>query len=117
MHGAENMTKYKIILVGMIIVLTLLSGCIETIIDGKHSGQITAIEKSGLIWKTYTVYVKTDISSSQEDVYCVEDLSLIPELEKLSGDRQKVTIIYRDEFFKAPWRCNQYEPIITGVEE
>lgn len=95
----------------------LLSGCIETVSNGKHSGQITATDKTGLIWKTWDVYVKTDISSSQEDKYCVEDASLILLLNELSEDRTKVTILYRDEFYTAPWRCEDIRAgIITGIE-
>ncbi len=61
--------KTKVVIVAMLImiIVSLLSGCIETMNNGKHSGQITAIEKEGVIWKTYTVYVKSDISSSQEE--------------------------------------------------
>ena len=110
------MTMYKILVVAMILVSILLSGCITTTTNGRHSGQITAIEKNGLIWKTWDVYVKTDISSSQEDRYCVEDETLIPKLDKLSKDRQKVTVLYKAELIVAPWRCEGSE-IITGVEE
>lgn len=109
----------KILLIGSIIILQLLSGCIETLSKGEHNGQITAIEKSGLIWKTYSVYVKSDISSSQEDRYCVEDESLIPQLEQLSKNRTKITLIYRGELYIAPWRCNldESDNIIIGVKE
>lgn len=98
-----------------IIVVLLLSGCWETTRNAEHNGQITAIEQSGAFWKTWTVYVKTDISSSQEDHYCVEDETLIPQLKNISDTRQKVTLIYRAEMFIAPWRCGQSE-IITGVK-
>ena len=111
--------KSKIVILMLILAIILASsGCIETLSNGRHAGQITAIEKEGLIWKTYTVYVKSDISSSQEDIYCVEDLSLLPELNHLSKERQKVTLIYRDEAIVAPWRCGTYNGgIITGVEK
>lgn len=109
--------KYKYV-VGILLLFSVLvfSGCIETLTNGEHNGQIIAIEKEGLIWKTYTVYVKSDISSSQEDTYCLEDQSLIPELEKLSKERAKVTLIYKDELIVAPWRCGTYTGgIITKV--
>ena len=112
------MINIKIIVSMMILLILLSSGCIETTINGKHSGQITAIDKTGILWKTYDVYVKSDISSSQEDLYCVEDSSLIPKLEKLSKERKQVTLLYRNEFIIAPWRCGlSVAGIITGVEE
>jgi len=111
-----EMMKGKIILVLVLVIALSLSGCIETLKNGRHSGQITAIEQNGLIWKTWDVYIKSDISSSQEDRYCVEDVSLIPQLDMLSKSRTKVTVLYRGEFFVAPWRCTGLE-IITGVED
>jgi len=111
------MMKVKVILVLMAILTLSLSGCIETTSNGRHSGQVTAVEKNGVIWKTWDVYVKSDISASQEDKYCVEDVSLIPLLEQASKDRVKVTLLYRDELIVAPWRCeNTEEGIITGIE-
>ncbi len=99
-------------------VIIASSGCIEILTNGRHSGQITAIEKNGFIWKTGTVYVKSDISSSQEDRYCVEDETLIPLLDNLSQTRQRVTLLYRDEIYKAPWRCSVSDNagIIIGIE-
>ena len=109
--------RLSIAIIILLIILLSFSGCIETTSNGKHSGQITAFEKEGLIWKTYTVYVKSDVSSSQEDTYCLEDLSILPQIEKASKDRSKVTINYRDELIVAPWRCGIYNGgIISGVE-
>jgi C4-type Zn-finger protein len=113
------LTVNKKIVIGIMIVLSIvISGCMETVSNGKHNGQITAVEKSGMLWQTYNVYVKSDISSSQEEKYCVEDVSLIPKLENFSKERKKVTLIYRDELYVAPWRCDMdREGIITNVEE
>jgi len=112
------MKQIKIIVGLMLLIALIVSGCIETLSNGKHTGQITSIEKEGLIWKTYTIYVKSDTSSSQEDTYCVENLDILPELYQLSKDRTKVTLLYRDEMIVAPWRCGQYNGgIITGVEK
>ena len=92
-------------------------GCIDIMTNGKHSGQVTAIEKEGLIWKTWKVYVKSDISSSQEDTYCVEDVNVIEQLTKAAEGRNKITVLYKDELIVAPWRCGTYSGgIITGIE-
>lgn len=109
--------KKTTITIAILFLLVLFSGCIETLSKGKHSGQITAVQKEGLIWQTWDVYVKTDISSSQEDKYCVEDESLIPQLYTLSENRTKITLLYRGEFYTAPWRCSDTRAgIITGIE-
>lgn len=110
--------KSKFIIAVLILaIVSVSSGCIEIVSNGKHNGQITSIEKEGVIWKTYSVYVKSDISSSQEDQYCVEDLTLVPIIEQASKDRLKVTVLYRDELIVAPWRCGRSPAgIITGVE-
>lgn len=109
------MRTLNIILI--IAVILSVTGYIETTSNGRHSGQISAVEKNGIIWQTWDVYVKSDISSSQEDKYCVEDASLIPQLQSLSENRNKTTLLYRDEFMVAPWRCGNDEVgIITGIE-
>jgi hypothetical protein len=114
----DIMKRLNIIILSMLFLALIVSGCIETLSNGKHAGQITSIEKEGLIWKTYTVYVKSDISSSQEDTYCVEDQGILPELYQASKDRAKITLLYRDEIIVAPWRCGSYNGgIITGIEK
>lgn len=96
----------RVILCSLIALLLLTSGCLITARNGRHTGQITAIEQSGAIWPTWRAYVKTDISSSQEEAYCVDDASLIPKLRALSENRTRVTLIYHDELVTAPWRCD-----------
>ena len=53
------------------VVALLLTGCWVTTTDGEHTGFVTAVEKNGAFWKTGRVYIKSDLSSSQEDIYCV----------------------------------------------
>ena len=109
------MIMKKLVVIGLLFSMLLLSGCITTTVNGRHSGQITAIEQNGLIWKTWSVYVKSDISASQEDIYCVEDLNVVKKLQSASANREKVTLIYHDELIVAPWRCNEEIGIIDNV--
>lgn len=37
--------------------------------QGSHTGFVTAVEQEGYIYRNYRVYVKTDLSSSQEDIH------------------------------------------------
>ena len=85
-------------------VLTL-TGCWSTG-RGEHNGQITAVEKTGLVWQTNALYVKSDVSSSQEEKYCVENEDLLKEIKQYSKDRTKVTLYYKNELFIFPSRCD-----------
>lgn len=64
---------------------------------GSHTGYITAVDQNGIIFPNYDVYFKTDTSSSQEDLYCVNrnrpDLALL--LTSLSKDKKQVQINYK----------------------
>jgi len=109
-----------IVLLILIIVGTVCTFGIsyETTTSGTHTGIVTAIEHTGFFFKTYTVYVKTDAMSSQEDAYCLTDTSLIPILTKLEEGKEKVTITFKDYIIKGWLDCNG-EPngIITGVNQ
>lgn len=106
------------IMVAIIIGLIFINGIhYEIITDGKHTGTITAIEKSGLIFKTITVYFKSDAQSSQEDTYCLIDESLLPSLESYSINKSKVTISYNDYFINGYKYCgDENGGIIIGVK-
>lgn len=85
--------------------------------NGEHTGYITAVEKSGVVFKTYTVYVKTDTQSSQEDMYCVIDDRIIPELKEKSAKKEQVTVVFMDYFSAGVSNCGSYNAgIITGLK-
>lgn len=83
---------------------------------GEHTGYVTAVERSGLIWKTGTAYIKTDISSSQEDIYCITDSAVYQELEIASKNQQKVTIKYLSYLASGIRHCNAEPAIIYGTK-
>lgn len=87
-----------------------------TLKNGTHTGTITAVETSGIIFKTVTVYVKTDPMSSQEDAYCLIDTSLIPMLKEHEFSKDTVTIQYINYLWKGWKYCDAEEGgIITGI--
>jgi hypothetical protein len=88
-----------------------------TTLNGTHTGMISAVETNGIIFKTHTVYVKTDSTSSQEDAYCLIDESLIPQLKKLEQTKTKITVTYHNYLLKGWKYCNGEAAIITGVAE
>lgn len=108
--------KKTILLVALLFSVTALSGCAVTTIDAEHTGYITAVEKNGLIWKTGRAYIKTELSSSQEDAYCVEDKALYDQLKEKSENKDSVTVVYKSELIVAPWRCDKESAIITAIK-
>lgn len=85
--------------------------------EGEHVGYITSVEKNGVIYKTWRVYVKTDTQSSQEDSYCVVDEKIIPELKSLAESKSHVTVKYFDWFSKGIKNCGgEQGGIISAVK-
>ena len=85
--------------------------------NGTHVGYITAVEKSGLFFKTGTAYVKSDISSSQEDAYCVVDDAVLEELRNVSQKKVKVEITYFGWFSAGLTNCAGEGDVISSVKE
>jgi len=102
----------------LIIPLALaLQGCITTTVDGEYTGYVTAVEKTGLIFKTWDVYVKTDRESSQEDKFCVPSDEVAKQLKGFGTEKKRALIKFHDEFW-TPIRCNVGKAgIVDSVEE
>lgn len=63
---------------------------------GQHNGYVTAIEQGGIIYHNWSIYFKTDNSSSQEDLYCVmeNDTELVKQLKEFNKNKTPVVINY-----------------------
>lgn len=86
--------------------------------SGQHTGIITAIETNqGILWSSTLVYFKTDTQTTQENIYCVNNLQLKEKLEKLSTQKKIVTIQYQNPLITWNEQCAGGESIITGVTE
>jgi hypothetical protein len=83
--------------------------------EGSHTGYITAVEKNGVIWKTGRAYVKTDLSSSQEDMYCVKDQRIYDELVKAQINKEKITIKFNAPLIVPNWDCGGENAIIYDI--
>ncbi len=83
--------------------------------EGEHIGYITSVEKSGVLFKTWRAYVKTDTQSSQEDAYCVVDETIIPQLKTMAESKSHVTVTYFDWFSKGVKDCGGEEGGIISV--
>ena len=84
--------------------------------SGQHTGYVTSVEQSGLIWKTWTAYIKTDPQSSQEDAYCVTNPDTVTRLQDASTKRSSVTVFYSAPIFLWRWQCGGESSIIQIVD-
>lgn len=104
------------ITVVMMVILGLFINSIGSSV-GQHTGIVTAVEhNSNLIWDANLVYFKTSDTSNQEDVYCVNDVNIIPQLRLYSENKTKVTIYFQNSFIFWKWDCNGGISIIEMVE-
>ena len=104
------------ILVFLSFFFTIVGLHIETTSNGQHTGYVTAIETNGLIFKTDSVYFKTDAESSQEDRYCVIDDSVKQELINVQKNKELITIKYISWLFTGWNNCKMSDiAIIIGV--
>lgn len=84
--------------IGFLIIAVIVLFCTANLHipnSGQHTGYVSSVEQSGIIWKTWTAYIKTDPQSSQEDAYCVTDsyvvntvwerFKLLPQISALSA--------------------------------
>ena len=82
--------------------------------SGNQTGYISAVEKSGLFWKTGTVYVKPTLESTQEDIYCVTDESVLEKLTEVSNKKINVTVSHISWLSAGAKNCNGESAVITG---
>lgn len=95
--------------------ILFLAGCITTTRDAEQVGYITAVENNGAIFRTWAVYTKSELESSQEELWCVEDKDVVDKLKNFRDRKTRVRLNYFDEMVIAPWRCSTHN-IISGVE-
>ncbi len=113
----ENLDIVLFILV-FIFLFTVGFSCISHIgasNSGQHTGYITNVEQEGFIWKTWRAYVKTDLQSSQEDQYCVEDPQVAVHLKVAAEYRLPLTINYSSPWLVFKWDCGGESSIIRSI--
>lgn len=108
------LTLFFIVLSFIAIILVGINGLNIGTGSGEHTGYITSVEKNGLIFKTGRAYVKTDLQSSQEDMYCITDESLYKELEVVSRSKEPVTLKYHSKLIYGATNCSSEGAIIDS---
>lgn len=85
--------------------------------DGQHQGFVTAVETTGIVFNVDSVYVKTDLATTQEDKYCVTDPAVRAQLDEAVKSKRPVTLKYHNDLVVFAWDCSAYaSSIIVGVE-
>jgi hypothetical protein len=106
---------FTLILIILVTIFVATFAIFQTPDNGQHTGYITSVEKTGLIIQTYTVFVKTDPQSSQEDSYCVTNPNTINDLQNYEKERLPVTIFYSAPLILWKWQCSSPNSIINSV--
>jgi hypothetical protein len=83
--------------------------------SGQHTGYVTSVEQSGIIWKTWTAYIKTDPQSSQEDTYCVTDSKTVTALQSAETEKSSVTVNYSVPWITWKWQCGYEQSTIQSI--
>ncbi len=84
--------------------------------QGEHKGFITAVDTSGIFFKTTQVYFKTNTQSSQEDSYCASNGDVISQLKNAQETNQNVTITYTRSFLTPFWVCGSENEVINAIK-
>lgn len=110
---------------GVIVVLAVIWGMWHLAVDGwhveigsgEHTGYVTAVERNGVVWKTGRAYVKTDTSSSQEDVYCIiADANVYQQLQDASTAKTHVSVYYTSWLIPGARNCHGEDSVIYAVK-
>jgi hypothetical protein len=108
------------ILIGMILALFFfvylpIHGIHWNTGNGEQTGYVSAVEKTGLFWKTGRVYIKPTLESTQEDVYCVVDEEVFNKLKEVSVNKTSVTVKHKSFFSAGSMNCEGETAIIVEV--
>src|SRR3972149_8290591 len=119
------MTKSEYVVYGCIVLVVLslvvngfiyITGFHYETSRGEHVGYTTAVQRSGLIFKTGTAFVKTDNQSSQEDDYCFIDPQVEVQLKNFAETKERVKIGYFGWLAAGIKNCGDEGQVIYKVE-
>ena len=84
--------------------------------SGDHLVFITAVEhRQGLFFEDRLAWVKTDLTTTQEEVYCISNPQVKAQLQEAQWNKERVLIHYEHTSILWNSECNQGQSIITGV--
>lgn len=104
--------KPILIIISITLILTLVvlgiyfTSGIKVTRDAQQIGYVSAIENNGIIFRANFVYIKSELESSQEEMWCVKDEKVLEQLNEARDNRQRIKIIYYDQVFYHPSDCH-----------
>jgi hypothetical protein len=104
------------ILLGFIIICLIVVGVPIEDNNGSQVGYITTVETNGVIFKTDSAYIKSNLESSQEERYCINQ-EVKEDLINAMNNNSKVRIYFNDVFIRKIGLCKESDlDIIYKVE-
>lgn len=87
--------------------------------QGQYVGYVTAVEQTGAMFVGYNVYLKTDLTSSNEDVACIErtDADLIERLKEIQKNKESVVLEYEGVWQYKIGECPKSDWKIINIVE
>lgn len=115
--GCEGVIAIIGVLLFITFIVLLLVGLPIEDNTGTQVGYITTVETNGIIFKTVSIYIKSNLISSQEERYCAEEEDIIESLKIAMENNLKVKIYFNDVLFRGIDRCKSEDlDIIYKVE-
>lgn len=101
------------------ITISMTTGLCENFGHGSQAGYITSIEKSGIIWKTWEGRIQEGVGE-QVNVggilkFSVTDDKVVKELQKISGSKQRVNLIY-NSWLIIPYQLGATNCLVTQID-
>ena len=92
----EEKTFIILLLSSLLWIILIFTGVSVKNNEGQYKGYITAVERNGAIFVGYNAYLKTDLTSSNEDMACIdrENKELIEALKEAQESKENITVEY-----------------------
>ena len=105
-------------LLSLLWIIPIFTGINVKSSDGQYKGYVLAVEHNGAIFKGYTAYLKTDLTSSDEDVACVnrDDKELIEKLKVIQERKENVVLEYESVWQYKIGECPNADWKIIGIK-
>lgn len=116
--------KKTAIIILTIFLLSMTSGCIETG-QGMSKDVVFGIEKQGLVWKTWSVWLLSDHPAGNQGkegfysaIYSVplDNPALVTQIQQAALTNKTMVIEYKNYWFVFPWDYSS-TTVITGISE
>lgn len=84
------------ILLNVVWIVLIFTGVYVKNNEGQYKGYITAVERNGAVFVGYNAFLKTDLTSSNEDMACIDrgNKQLIERLKTAQENKENIVVEY-----------------------